>query len=126
LKSTNAEGERLKEAQNINRSLSALGDVVAALGRASGASAAKAHIPYRNSKLTFLLQDSLSANSRVLMFVNVTPASASADESKCSLTFSGRCRAVQLGAAKRSVRSSSSSSREGGAARRAAASADGD
>jgi len=104
LKSTNAEGQRLKEAQNINRSLSALGDVVAALGR-SGA----AHIPYRNSKLTFLLQDSLSANSRVLMFVNVAPAFSSADESKCSLAFAGRCRAVQLGAAKKTVRASSAS-----------------
>ena len=50
LKSTVAHGQRLKEAQNINRSLSALGDVVAALGCGSK------HVPYRNSKLTFLLQ----------------------------------------------------------------------
>lgn len=94
LKSTNAEGVRLREAQNINRSLSALGDVVAALGRAG-----KSHVPYRNSKLTFLLQDSLSANSRVLMFVNITPAAQCVGESQCSLTFAGRCRAVQLGKA---------------------------
>ena len=107
LKSTNAEGVRLKEAQNINRSLSALGDVVAALGRSNGGG--KGHIPYRNSKLTFLLQDSLSANSRVLMFVNVTPASCSAGESQCSLNFAGRCRAVTLGTAKKTVRGRGSS-----------------
>lgn len=47
---TDATGERLKEAQNINRSLSALGDVINSLGKKS------THIPYRNSKLTFLLQ----------------------------------------------------------------------
>jgi kinesin family protein C2/C3 len=47
---TDASGDRLKEAQNINKSLSALGDVVNALGKKAG------HVPYRNSKLTFLLQ----------------------------------------------------------------------
>ena len=98
LKVTAAEGVRLKEAQNINRSLSALGDVVAALGKRSP------HVPYRNSKLTFLLQDSLSANSRVLMFVNVTPALSCGGESTCSLNFAGRCRAVQLGAAKKTIK----------------------
>ena len=101
LAKTGAEGVRLKEAQNINKSLSALGDVLAALGRN------QAHIPYRNSKLTFLLQDSLSSNSRVLMFVNVTSCLLSAGESQCSLNFAGRCRAVQLGAAKKTVRESS-------------------
>jgi kinesin family protein C2/C3 len=101
LAKTGAEGIRLKEAQNINKSLSALGDVVAALGRS------QAHVPYRNSKLTFLLQDSLSASARVLMFVNVTPCLASAGESQCSLNFAGRCRAVQLGAAKKTVRDGS-------------------
>ncbi|CAM9803801.1 unnamed protein product [Chrysoparadoxa australica] len=60
IKSTAAEGQRLKEAQNINRSLSALGDVIASLGSSSK------HVPYRNSKLTFLLQDSLSASSKVV------------------------------------------------------------
>ena len=109
LKSTNAEGVRLREAQNINRSLSALGDVVQALGKSG-----KSHVPYRNSKLTFLLQDSLSANSRVLMFVNVTPAAACVGESQCSLTFAGRCRAVQLGKAQKRVGSGASGSSGGG------------
>ena len=49
-----ASGDRLKEAQNINRSLSALGDVIHALRNKQG------HVPFRNSKLTYLLQDSLS------------------------------------------------------------------
>ena len=56
-----------KEAQSINRSLSALGDVIANLGSGSQ------HVPYRNSKLTWLLSSSLSGNSKVLMFVCVSP-----------------------------------------------------
>jgi kinesin family protein C2/C3 len=58
-----ATGDRLKEAQNINQSLSALGDVVAAL------IAKQKHVPFRNSKLTFFLQDSLGGDSKALMFV---------------------------------------------------------
>jgi len=96
LKNTSASGQRLKEAQNINKSLSALGDVVSALGNAKSA-----HVPYRNSKLTFLLQDSLRQSAKVLMFVNVNPAPKSAGESICSLNFAARCRAVQLGKAKK-------------------------
>eukprot|EP00636_Phaeomonas_parva_P018397 CAMPEP_0118853442 /NCGR_PEP_ID=MMETSP1163-20130328/2029_1 /TAXON_ID=124430 /ORGANISM="Phaeomonas parva, Strain CCMP2877" /LENGTH=149 /DNA_ID=CAMNT_0006785993 /DNA_START=69 /DNA_END=518 /DNA_ORIENTATION=+ len=95
LKNTSAQGQRLKEAQNINKSLSALGDVIAALGSSQG------HVPYRNSKLTFLLQDSLGPSSKVLMFVNINPAFNSAGESTCSLNFASRCRSVQLGPARR-------------------------
>ena len=91
LKNTSASGQRLKEAQKINKSLSALGDVVSALGNAKAA-----HVPYRNSKLTFLLQDSLRQSAKVLMFVNVNPAPKSAGESICSLNFAARCRAVQV------------------------------
>ncbi|OQS01301.1 kinesin-like protein [Achlya hypogyna] len=87
---TAASGQRLKEAQHINRSLSALGDVIAALGTHSK------HVPYRNSKLTFLLQESLSGNSKVLMFVNVSPVAWNAWESLCSLNFAQRCRSVAL------------------------------
>lgn len=60
-----AEGTRLREAQHINRSLSALGDVIAALRSRQG------HVPFRNSKLTYLLQDSLSGDSKTLMVVQV-------------------------------------------------------
>ncbi|CAM9964001.1 unnamed protein product, partial [Discosporangium mesarthrocarpum] len=90
---TDATGERLREAQNINRSLSALGDVIAALAQA------KSHVPFRNSKLTFVLQDALSGNSKVMMFVNVSPASYNVMETLCSLNFAARCRSVKLGGA---------------------------
>ena len=93
---TDATGDRLKEAQAINKSLSALGDVISALGGKKGT-----HVPYRNSRLTFLLQDSLSGNSKVLMFCNVSPASYNLGETVCSLTFAARCRNVELGAAKK-------------------------
>lgn len=96
---TAASGQRLKEAQNINRSLSALGDVIAALGSNSK------HVPYRNSKLTFLLQESLSGNSKVLMFVNISPVQWNAWETLCSLNFASRCRNVALGVAKPSTSS---------------------
>ena len=79
---TDASGDRLKEAQNINKSLSALGDVINALGDRK-----KGHVPYRNSKLTYLLQDSLSGNSKVLMFVNISPVTYNVSETVCSLTF---------------------------------------
>ena len=62
-----AVGERLEEAKHINRSLAALGDVMAAL-------AAKApHVPFRNSKLTQLLQDSLAGQAKAMMFIHIAP-----------------------------------------------------
>src|SRR5699024_9806449 len=67
LKHSQAEGERMRETQSINKSLSCLGDVIDALGRGSG------HVPYRNSRLTHLLQYSLGGNSKTLMFVMVSP-----------------------------------------------------
>lgn len=63
-----AEGSRLREAQCINKSLSALGDVINALR------CRHAHVPFRNSRLTYLLQDSLSGDSKTLMMVQVRPA----------------------------------------------------
>jgi len=101
---TDATGDRLKEAQNINRSLSALGDVINSLG-----SKKSSHVPYRNSKLTFLLQDSLGGNSKVLMFVNISPAVYNVNESICSLNFAFRCRNVELGQAKKQIGNGSTS-----------------
>lgn len=88
-----ATGERLKEAQAINKSLSALGNVLHNLQLKSK------HIPYRDSKLTYLLQDSLGGNSKCMMFVNISPCSADVEETFCSLEFAARVSRVELGMA---------------------------
>eukprot|EP01035_Chromulina_nebulosa_P030915 gene30915-41141_t len=114
---TDATGDRLKEAQNINKSLSALGDVINALGNKK-----TTHVPYRNSKLTFLLQDSLGGNSKVLTFVNVSPAIYNLGETICSLNFATRCRSTELGQAKKqaAIATSSTTGEELPKARRSA------
>ena len=77
---TKVEGDRMKETQAINKSLSALADVISAMKDKNK------HIPYRNSKLTYLLQNYLgSENSRTLMIINLNPISI--NESLCSLRF---------------------------------------
>jgi kinesin family member C1 len=84
LSQSKVEGARLKETQNINRSLSCLGDVIGALGQGRDGAA---HIPYRNSKLTYLLQFSLGGNSKTLMFCMVSPLQAHLGETLTSLRF---------------------------------------
>ncbi|KAM4735065.1 LOW QUALITY PROTEIN: kinesin-like protein KIFC3 [Anableps anableps] len=94
-----AEGERLKEAQNINRSLLALGDVIQALrGRHT-------HIPFRNSRLTYLLQDSLGKGSKTVMVVQVSALESNVGETLCSLKFAQRVCKVELGPAARKIES---------------------
>ncbi|KIJ65298.1 hypothetical protein HYDPIDRAFT_175253 [Hydnomerulius pinastri MD-312] len=107
LNSSGAAGdkERLKETQNINRSLSALGDVIAALGE-KGEKGEK-HIPYRNSKLTYLLQNSLSGNSKTLMILNLSPLAAHLSESLTSLRFATKVNNTTIGTAKKQLRGSS-------------------
>ncbi|XP_071689031.1 kinesin-like protein KIN-14Q [Rutidosis leptorrhynchoides] len=97
---TEVQGERLKETQNINRSLSALGDVISALATKSP------HIPFRNSKLTHLLQDSLGGDSKTLMLVQISPSENDLSESLCSLNFASRVRGIELGPAKKQIESS--------------------
>lgn len=87
---TGAKGESLVEANSINKSLLALGDVVNALAMKN------AHIPYRNSKLTFLLQESLGGSAKVFTFVNISPAQFNSGETVCSLNFAARCRLTNL------------------------------
>ncbi|XP_040185186.1 kinesin-like protein KIFC3 isoform X4 [Rana temporaria] len=101
-----AAGDRLREAQCINRSLSALGDVFSAL-RSN-----QAHIPYRNSKLTYLLQEPLSRDGKALLLLQVSPAERNVSESLCSLRFGDRVRAVELGAPSRKIEQPPSSSTE--------------
>ncbi|KAI5660195.1 hypothetical protein M9H77_28988 [Catharanthus roseus] len=87
-------GDRLKEAQHINKSLAALGDVISALAVKS------THIPYRNSKLTQVLQSSLGGQAKTLMFVQLNPDATSHSESLSTLKFAERVSGVELGAAK--------------------------
>jgi kinesin family member C2/C3 len=97
LDKSGAEGQRMKEAVSINKSLSALGDVIAGLAQNSK------HVPFRNSVLTFLLQDSMAGQAKVLMFVCVSPASYNASESGSSLLFASRARGVAFGQIKKNA-----------------------
>ncbi|GAX76591.1 hypothetical protein CEUSTIGMA_g4037.t1 [Chlamydomonas eustigma] len=90
VKDSGAAGLRMKEAQAINTSLSALGDVIVALGNK------QPHIPFRNSKLTYLLQPCLGGDAKTLMFVNVAPNIQFAGESLCSLRFAAKVNACEI------------------------------
>jgi len=87
---TGAVGERLKESGKINLSLSALGNVISSLVKGKSA-----HIPYRDSKLTQLLQDSLGGNSKSIMIANIGPASYNYDESLMTLRYASRAKHVR-------------------------------
>eukprot|EP00192_Tetraselmis_astigmatica_P002102 CAMPEP_0117660610 /NCGR_PEP_ID=MMETSP0804-20121206/7059_1 /TAXON_ID=1074897 /ORGANISM="Tetraselmis astigmatica, Strain CCMP880" /LENGTH=1042 /DNA_ID=CAMNT_0005467349 /DNA_START=319 /DNA_END=3446 /DNA_ORIENTATION=- len=89
-----ATGDRLREAQHINKSLSALGDVMSSLANGN------AHVPYRNSKLTQLLQDSLGGQAKTMMFMHIAPEISSYGETVSTLGFGTRVSQVTLGAAK--------------------------
>ncbi|OWZ05766.1 Kinesin [Phytophthora megakarya] len=96
---SNVSGDRLKETQAINKSLSCLADVFNAIGNKAS------HIPFRNSKLTYLLQSSLSGDGKTLMMVNLSPTLESASESLCSLRFAKQVNQCELGKPKRQIKS---------------------
>jgi len=99
-------GERLREAQHINRSLSALGDVIEVLARRGqqghgSKESGSGHVPYRNSRLTMLLKDSLGGDSKALMFVNISLCLRHLPETLSSLRFASKVHACNVGVAKR-------------------------
>ncbi|OQV06369.1 Kinesin motor domain-containing protein [Cladophialophora immunda] len=124
LSHSKVEGARLRETQNINKSLSCLGDVIGALGQqqvngslnsresgnsvgsnssSSATGAGGIHIPYRNSKLTYLLQYSLGGNSKTLMFVMVAPEKKCLAETITSLKFADKVSKTKIGVAKKTA-----------------------
>ncbi|KAL8155407.1 hypothetical protein AgCh_000695 [Apium graveolens] len=83
--------------ENINRSLSALGDVISSLATKSP------HIPFRNSKLTHLLQDSLGEDSKTLVLVQINPNENDLSETLRALNFTSRVIGIELGPGKKQL-----------------------
>ena len=88
---TGATGKRLEESKSINQSLSALGNVIAALTQKTG----RTHIPYRDSKLTRILEDSLGGNCKTTMMAMISPSYDSFNESLSTLKFATRAKKVK-------------------------------
>jgi kinesin family protein 3/17 len=89
-KKTHAEGERLDEGKFINLSLSALGNVIRTLARGKGE-----HVPFRDSKLTLLLRDSLGGNTKTVMIANVGPAAANHSETMSTLRYANDAKNIK-------------------------------
>jgi kinesin family protein C1 len=94
-----ATGDRLKETQAINKSLSCLADVFQSLVTKS------THVPYRNSKLTYLLQQCFSEQGKTMMMVNLSPSVESQGESLCSLRFAAKVNQTELGKPNKQIKS---------------------
>ena len=86
-----AEGQRLEESKNINQSLSALGNVIAALTDTKK----RSHIPYRDSKLTRILEDSLGGNCKTTMMAMISPAMEHFNETLSTLKFANRAKNIK-------------------------------
>jgi hypothetical protein len=89
VRKSKAQGLQLEEAKAINKSLSALGNVINALSEGS------AHIPYRDSKLTRILQDSLGGNSKTVLIVAISPSSYNGSETVSTLRFAMRAKTIE-------------------------------
>eukprot|EP00298_Acanthocystis_sp_HF-20_P014061 c20619_g1_i4.p1 GENE.c20619_g1_i4~~c20619_g1_i4.p1 ORF type:complete len:313 (+),score=116.01 c20619_g1_i4:11-949(+) len=100
-------GDRLTEAKSINKSLHALADVISSIANK------EPHVPYRNSKLTHLLQDSLGGDCKMLMFANVSGEVFNVQETLCSLRFAHKVNKTNIGVAKSSAKVNLSSTLEG-------------
>jgi len=103
-----AEGQAMKEAQGINGSLSALGNVIRALATGTG------HVPYRNSKLTHALSDSIGGDAKTLMFCNISPRELDIPETLCSIQFAVQAKEVKSGPAKKHTKKGEGEGEEGG------------
>lgn len=97
LSESQSEGARLREAQNINKSLANLGNVILALSNRAD------HVPYRNSKLTHLLMDSLGGNSKTLMLLNISPREENISETINSLRFATKVNQCHIGTARKNI-----------------------
>eukprot|EP00232_Nephroselmis_pyriformis_P027807 CAMPEP_0182868996 /NCGR_PEP_ID=MMETSP0034_2-20130328/9656_1 /TAXON_ID=156128 /ORGANISM="Nephroselmis pyriformis, Strain CCMP717" /LENGTH=520 /DNA_ID=CAMNT_0025001431 /DNA_START=259 /DNA_END=1818 /DNA_ORIENTATION=- len=96
---TGATGDRLKEGANINKSLAALGSVINALSKQAGGSK-KEFIPYRNSKLTRVLQESLGGNALTVMLAALSPAAMNYQETISTLVYANRAKEIKVSATK--------------------------
>jgi len=92
-KTSGAAGERLKEASSINKSLSTLGLVIMSL--VDQQQGRQRHVPYRDSKLTFLLQDSLGGNAKTVLVATISPAAANAAETLSTLRFADGAKRIK-------------------------------
>jgi kinesin family protein C1 len=97
IKRSNTAGDRMAESIAINKSLSALGNVLLALSKK------EKHVPYRDSKLTWILQPCFAAQGRALIVVNLSSALPDSAETLCTLRFASTASTVELGKAKRNV-----------------------
>ena len=97
LKKSEVTGDMQKEAIEINKSLTALGDVI------EGLTKGHKHVPYRNHTLTQLMQDALGGSSKTLMFVNCSPAHSNADETIMALKYATRAKTVTNDAKRKTI-----------------------
>lgn len=84
------EKKRINELISINKSLTALGHCIKLMGES------KSHIPYRNSKITRILKDSIFGNSKIIMIINLSPSVSNENETTSSLQFAERLKKVKL------------------------------